>query len=487
MVVNPARPYTRFQPYLLLAILALAFFIGMIPKLNYPYPVHVDEWTHWAYSQAVVTNGSISFTDPLVGNKTTGFISNLEIGYHVFNGIFQMISGLPWLIIIRYLPSLIFVFTVLSVYILARRQGFGLEAALCTCLVITTVGILGPAFFVAVALGLLFLPLLFFLLLNYRSWRSLLLVFLVILFLMLAHPPSAVLAVLALVPFYLLNLRYDFRHNLKIALIALVFLACAVPFMIESHVIVSQVKTLATARGPIDYHDLPILVHHYGILPVIVGLVGVGILTLQGGKSNLSLALGLLAVSSMLAVFHNLRYGMAMLYLRGLLFVLLLLGIAAGAGIMGLRRFAAAIAARYFKPAHAAGVGFAVSFTLVLVILGIALPQRLTEPYYLMINSQDYYDYAWCRNFVTVNKSRGIVDPWQGTAFSAVTGFPAYARILVAPGVDARKASSFLSDKARETRFLIANGINIVLLRDTSPNTDLIRVRNGVYLLRTTK
>ncbi len=38
----------------LVPILALAFYIAFIPHLNYPYPVHIDEWVHLAWSKAML-------------------------------------------------------------------------------------------------------------------------------------------------------------------------------------------------------------------------------------------------------------------------------------------------------------------------------------------------------------------------------------------------------------------------------------------------
>ena len=71
----------------------------------------------------------------------------------------------------------IFIITILSVYIMAQREGFGWEAALFTCLIPTTIGILGPAFTVPVAMGLLFTPLLIFLAFNFRTVWSYLVIF----------------------------------------------------------------------------------------------------------------------------------------------------------------------------------------------------------------------------------------------------------------------------------------------------------------------
>ena len=98
---------------------------------------------HLAYSKAMLSTGSTTYVDPLLGQETVGLRGpNLEAGFHLFWGTFQQISGSSWLTIFRYFPSIVLMMTVLSVFILARRQGFGWEAALFTCLIPTIIGIL---------------------------------------------------------------------------------------------------------------------------------------------------------------------------------------------------------------------------------------------------------------------------------------------------------------------------------------------------------
>ena len=41
-------------------VLALAAYLAFLPHLGYSYPVHVDEWLHMAYSNAMLQAGSIN-------------------------------------------------------------------------------------------------------------------------------------------------------------------------------------------------------------------------------------------------------------------------------------------------------------------------------------------------------------------------------------------------------------------------------------------
>ena len=200
----------------LLPILGLAFYIAFIPHVNYPYPVHVDEWVHLAHANAIMGAASTTYADPFSGQISYSLASNLEAGFQMFWGVFQRISGISWLVIFRYFPGVIFMITVLSVYILARREGFGWEAAFFTCLIPTTIGILGPAFMVPVAMGLLFTPLILFLALNFRTVWSYLTIFIFVSFLLSIHAPSAICPIIVLIPYILLNLKGSFKHSLAI-------------------------------------------------------------------------------------------------------------------------------------------------------------------------------------------------------------------------------------------------------------------------------
>ena len=175
---------------MLLPLLGLAFYIAYIPHISYPYPLHVDEWVHLAYSKAMIQSGSTTFIDPFYGQSIVELGSNLEAGFHLFLGAFQAVSGISWMDIFRYFPGIIFIITVLSVYILARREGFGWEAAFFTCLIPTTVGILGPAFLVPVSIGLLFTPLILFIAFNVSSIWHYLLIFIITCFLLSIHALS---------------------------------------------------------------------------------------------------------------------------------------------------------------------------------------------------------------------------------------------------------------------------------------------------------
>jgi hypothetical protein len=51
----------------MIPILALAFYMTFLPHMDYRYPLHVDEWRAWAWSNSLINAGSISAPDPFSG------------------------------------------------------------------------------------------------------------------------------------------------------------------------------------------------------------------------------------------------------------------------------------------------------------------------------------------------------------------------------------------------------------------------------------
>ena len=468
---------------LLLPIMALAFYIAFIPHHNYPYPVHIDEWVHLAYSEAMLRAGDTAFTDPFLGQSTLGLSANLEAGFHLFWGIFHQISGLSWVTIFRYFPGIVFMMTALSVYTLARREGFGWEAALFTCLILTTVGILGPAFMVPVAMGLLFIPLAMFLAFNFRNLWSYLAMFIFTCFLLLIHAPSAISLVIVLAPYILLNLKGSFRHSLGITL------ALVIPFLIPFpwifDLLLPTVRELFRPQSLPTYIDFPRIIVTYGYLPVLLGLLGTFVLVLRGGKKAYGLALGLLAILLMLAIYFTLHYGVAIVYMRGLMVMMLMLGIVGGAGLMWVKNLSLPrkIGVRLKAPLVTENVGKVLCLALVCLILVIGIPARQSTPYYHMINKQDYEAFVWIRDNVGDDYEKAILDPWKATAFVAITQKKVLTRIHAFAKSRDDNAYAFLEAGCSDTAFLRENGISIVYTQQGCNNPDLKEVRENIYLL----
>jgi len=477
------RRQTFFDHVMLILVLALAFYVAVIPHLSSPYPVHIDEWLHLANAKAVQAADSTTYLDPFSGSWIVSPGSNLEIGFLLFWGAFQSISGLDWFTIIRWFPAIVFMITVLCVYALARREGYGWEAAFFASLIPTTVGILGPGFLVPVALALPFIPLSLFLAFNYRTWWSYLLIFIFTCFLLSVHAATAVGLVIIFVPYILLNFRGDFKRSLGIAL------ALAVPFLALFpwifRMLLPTAKELLTPQPVPVYVDLPTILSHYGYLPTALSLAGCFLLAMRGGKRDYGLVLGLLALLAMLVAFFSFQYGIEIMYERGLLYLMLMLSIIAGSGLAAIRgiQLPAKLAGK-IPPLLARKIGIILCLVLVGVTLAVTIPDREDTPYYHMIDEEDYQAFAWVRDNIDNTYNRALLDPWKATAFVAITQKSVYTRIHVSPLPRDLEAYQFLDNGCRDTAFLRDNGVSIVYTRDACDNPDLVEVRENVYLLR---
>jgi len=477
----------------LVPILALAFYMAFIPHLNYPYAVHIDEWVHIAHSNALLRTADIYYPHPFYGQGTVSVRDLLELGYHLPLAIFHKLSGVSWMDISRYFPSIVFVFTALSVYIFAKRMGFGWEAAFFTTLIPTTVGIMGPAFMIPVAMGLMFAPLMLFLVFNFRTPWSYLVLSISISFVVILHAPSAILIILIFVPFILLGLRGNLKHSL------LIMLAVAVPFLVTLPwtftLILSEAGSLFIQKPLPAYHDYLRLISEYGRLPIIFCLLGTFVLAIRSNWKNYSMVLGLLVSVAMLAVFYTFGYGISMLYLRGLLFTMLMMSIIAGAGLMTLWKLELPwlTGLRLKKPLITQAVGILLCLIVIGVTLAIAIPDRQAIPYYHMIDKADYEAFVWIRDNVDASHQKAVLDPWKATAFTAITEKYVLTRIHMSPRTKDRKAYAFIRSGSDDTDFLKQNGVSIIYTRvydgrgnvEYSPdNPDLVEVAKNIYLLK---
>lgn len=475
----------------LIPILALGFYLTFIPHLDYPYPLHVDEWVQLAYSETILQAGDMEFVEPFYGEVVEGLTGAeyglgyyLSIGSHLFWGIVHQVTGLSWLIIYRYFPSLFFMLIILAGYMVGRRQGFGLEAAFFTCLIPTTVGILGPAFLVPVILALLFIPLSLFVAFNFRTFWSYIVVFIFTCFLLLAHAATAVGLVIAISPYILVSLKGDWKHSLALA--AAVFLPFVAPLPWILRLSAMTTQFLFEPQPLLEYVSLPSIIDVYGYLPAAFCILGVIILIIKGGNQGYGLALGLLVMLAMMVVFYQFHYGVAVMFYRGFMYTLALMGIVAGAGLMWFRNLTLPPKFRQWRVL--AWLKNYPAMTLLLVCLALVLvttiPNRLNTTYYYMIDEQDYEAFVWIKENISEGYEKAILNPWKATAFTAITGKKVYGRTQRYPLERAKRASEFLDGRCQDTEFLRENEITIVYYLFACDNPDLIELRPHVYILK---
>ena len=197
-----------------------------LPHLEngYGLPFHADEWVHWGYTRAFMETGGVDFANPFTGEAQS---VHPEIGFHAFLGCFTWLSGASLQTVFVYLPALIAALTGLAAYTLGDmgQRRFGLGAAFFVAFLPTTIRFLGPSFLVPVALGLL-LALVALILAEAEGRARYPLLFALMLFAMVMHPPSAVaLAVVLLCQAAMCPLDGHYREGGLLALVTLVPLA----------------------------------------------------------------------------------------------------------------------------------------------------------------------------------------------------------------------------------------------------------------------
>ena len=486
-------------------IMGFAFYTSLIPRLDYSYPLHTDEWTHFAEARTIATEGTIPFFDPVTGEdradpvtEETRSSPHFEVGYHLFLAEFQLLTGLPWLDMFRYLPSAVFALAALSAYIFGNRRGFGLEAALFASLVPTTVRFLGPALAVPVALGLFFVPLVLFLVSNYWASKGLPLVLLVLLsFLFIAHVPTAVFAGLIIAVygvFQTLRRALTRRPVRRRALAHLATVLAAVALSSLPLLAYNNWLVGAAVAEPLPQELLVApggIIPRFGYVPYALFVLGLVLLARSGIRTDRALLVTTVLVAAYAFLHYQFGVGNAALYSRSILYLSLLLLLIAGLATSDVRRWLAKVLSlRWAGGASFAAAGL-VLVAVMLPSLGLSLESRYEEQYYHRIGDTQYEDFVWMRDHLCTGYERALTEPQFGRAFAAITGRHVYAAIptTAAPvrPAEVDEAKLVLRDGVPDADWLRERGVSIVYTTRRVENPELVRVHDRVYVLPETE
>ena len=121
------------------------------------------------------------------------------------------------------------------------------------------------------------------------------------------------------------------------------------------------------------------------------------------------------------------------------------------------------------------------------VTLVIAIPARQNIPYYHMIGQDDYEAFTWIKDNVGNEYDKAILNPWEATSFTAITGKTTYSRTHTFTTEKDKQAQRFLIEGCVDTAFMKENGISLVYSEFPCNNPDLVEVRENVYLLDETR
>ncbi len=353
---------------------------------------------------------------------------------------------------------------------------------------------------VPVSMGLLFTPIILFLAFNFRTVWSYLLIFIFTCFLLSIHAPSAIVPVIVLAPYILLNLKGNFKHSLGVALVLVLPFLVIFPWIFN--LLLPTAKSLLTPQPLTEYVQLPRVIETYGYPPAFFCLLGSFLLAIRGGKKNYGLILGLLALLLMLVTFFTFHYGVPIMYERGLMYMMLTVGIVAGAGLAGVKnirlpeRLSTWLRVPLInKPLITRNVGKFLCLVLIAITLTMVIPERLDTPYYHMIDREDYQAFVWIKDNINKGYDKAVLDPWKATAFTAITDKNVHTRIHTYPTARDEEAYAFIRSGSNDTAFLRERGVSIVYTRIydggqnrntdyRSTNPDLVEVAKNIYLLK---
>ncbi len=440
----------------LFLLLSLAFAINFHPHSGYEYPVHVDEWEFFIDARIISESESTVCENPRPFETE---FSGMEILTGTLIAVLNK-AGIDWLLIFRYAPAFLSVLFVSSVYILARRQGFGLEAGLFAALIPTSIRLLGPGFLVAVSIGLPVLVLSMFIVFYKKSFKIPLLIFSV--FLLFLHPPTAMALFIFLVINSVLNLKSRKRFSLAllavIALSLLFYLPYSLPYLQGRGAESLTFETTAPILSIINLIGLP---------AIIFFSLGTYFISSKPGKKNLSLVFFTIAIFIIVVVFRYFDYTLILMPTRAHMYLMVLISVIAGYGLKTIRKN------KYV---------FVLSVALIILFGSFnALGQR----YYHLIDDQDYRAFRWVEKNTPENAT-AVLDPVKAVAFFPVSGRKFYSYVPRSYnelyGRRNYEVQKFLKNSCGDDGFLEENGITLVYTEGKCVNSRLKSPYKNVYV-----
>lgn len=485
MVLNRWR---IIEATLLVAIIGLAFYMALLPRLDYPFPLHIDEWIHLGALQHLLDTGRSGGASVYAVDSTTQ--GNIEAGYQIWLAQLFMSTGMSWRILNRVVPALVLALIAFGAYVFGRKHGIGLPAAFFVTFIPTTIRFLGPAFMVPVALGLVFFPLSLLILDKFRTdWKYLILLILVMLSLFVIHGTTAValgiVLVVAVICCLLISPPEGRLRRTWLASLLLIPVTAVMLLIWNPQAYLSIIRAEFTMQNRVPLPAMFGIIPKFGYVPTLFFAAAIVALFLKADWRRYAVVISATGfVLFQIYYSKSLPFAPDILYERAWLYATLLISLAAGFGVADVY-----IAVSHWVRRN--GVRVAVVFGMASFLLVASLIPRIDsykkEPYYHVIGVGDYYDFLFVRECLD-DQSRAILDPYVAWAFPPVSGKPVYAAAASPWGAaDFQRIMKFFSDGATDTDWLRQNKVDILITGKTLQNPDLVQVKQGVYLLREDK
>lgn len=494
---------------LLVGVVVFGMWLVFVPKLDYRFPLHVDEWWSLGMAKGIVEQRTADIVDPFTGEWK--FAYNPEVGFHLWLAYFQGLTGIEWFTIYRVFPMFLFAALLVSVYAFCEKSGFGVEAAFFTTLMPTTVRILGPSFLAPVTLGLVLIIASLVVAARTRGLYSYGLLGAIAVFSFQMHPPTTVAVAVAVGWYVIFGLFLKSERKRSAITIPLL----AAPFLIGLPLILDKVSwdSLTEASTILVTPHLIIL---YGVVPVILFLIGTWLAFAPFHRDVATLALTALTFLLVLVAFDQWHFGQGNVFDRAFLYLTLGAYPVGGYAVHRLRTaFAPWVERTRARTAPERGPAMVVaSFGIgaALLIGGMAaielVPDRtenIDRRFYKLVDEDgNYQDWLWIRDNLGPEYEKAILGPDQfrvlmAKAFVVITGKHVYTINPFHPAVPATSSEDdqyfpryfatleFFSQRGANATFLSENGIQIVWGTQNIDNDNLTQIRDHPNIWRVTE
>ena len=373
---------------LLIILLGLGFYTSYLPHLSYDYPLHVDEWVHFTYSQHISDDAPLYFG---------GESNSLEHGFHLLLSTLNSV-GVPYLFMFEFFAGFLSILILLSIFVLVRKyfdEKTALFSVLFMVLLKSSVQLLGPMFFVPMAVGLFLIPVGLFLVESK-------LLFLIVSSILMIHPPSGIALLILLGCYSLLNLN-KLKH---------VIIQSSLGILLSLPLFASQLMKKGLSNLAFDESLINVLFIPRYLGYIITVFVIIGVFAVLHRKKYLfflySLLLLLLAV-----LYYNFGVNLLVMYERNLMYLFLSFSVLFGVGCV--------FVCDWFKKYKSL-----VYVGLMIVFLILVLPVKIesSEKVYHLISDEDY------DKFINAKGSIGLVDPYKAITFTPLAKMNVYTRVV---------------------------------------------------------
>ncbi len=450
------RFQNKKEMVILLIILLISAYFAYMPHANYSYPLHRDEWDRITLANALLKYKSLEFPNPFTGEGTIK--NHPEIGFVIFISVFKLM-GIDWWVLFRYFPVFLSVFLTFVTYVLARRMEYGIEAAFFVALIPTTVRYLGPAFFVPVSLALPLIILTLYSAFFLKRGRYIM-IFLISVFLLYEHPPSAIATFIAL--FFLFLVERDLRMFITILLASLTAIPQFLTYVEHKGVEGLAFTAVGVFRGVFE---------EFGYVHTAIFVLGFYLAMREWKKREVAIGFTVATLLGLILLYRFFDYIPLIFPERVLLYTMLFMSLLAGKGLSWIRT-----------------KNWMVALAVALIVFTQSYQSHASTPYYHIVNKEEFEDFVWVRDNLN---GKAVLDPWKAIAFTAVAEKPVYATISAGPNETMaeriRETAKFFREDCSDTEFLIKNNISIIYYRGAVDNPNLIKYRDRIYYFSSSK